>query len=180
MVEFPDRNAVVGGAARKVVSKPPSPKTAEEKELIERALKNNERLQTIANLNDKMVQRLVDVAWKEPVKAGTMLIKEGDLDADYFYIVQDGLFEASTHASSIQESQSAEAAVAARTSRTMLGVLAPGMSFGELALLYISPRAATVKAQIDSIVWVIDRGNFKEILEAVHTEKVKEYIKHLE
>jgi cAMP-dependent protein kinase regulator len=37
-----------------------------------------------------------------------------------------------------------------------------GGSFGELALLYLVPRAATVVAKEKSSVWVIDRKNFKE------------------
>ena len=39
-----------------------------------------------------------------------------------------------------------------------------GGSFGELALLYLVPRAATVVAKEKSSVWVIDRKNFKENL----------------
>mmetsp|Transcript_98894 Transcript_98894/g.185783 ORF Transcript_98894/g.185783 Transcript_98894/m.185783 type:complete len:819 (+) Transcript_98894:171-2627(+) len=179
-VEVTERHAVVAGAARVVATKPPSPKTAEEKELIKKALKTNERLQTFARLNEGMMQKMADVAWKESVKAGTKIIKEGDLDADYFYIVQEGLFEASVAASS-SNGHSAEAVVALRNSgNAFLGVLAPGQSFGELALLYLAPRAATVKAQVDSVVWVIDRNNFKEIMQNANADNAKQYIKYLE
>merc|ERR1712061_664878 len=55
-----------------------------------------------------------------------------------------------------------------------------GGSFGELALLYLVPRAATVTAQENSIVWVIDRQNFKTILQTVSDKKIKEYVKYLD
>jgi len=58
--------------------------------------------------------------------------------------------------------------------------VAAGGSFGELALLYFVPRAATVKADMDSVVWVIDRGNFKDILMKVSDNKLKEYVKYLD
>jgi CRP-like cAMP-binding protein len=35
------------------------------------------------------------------------------------------------------------------------------MSFGELALMYNAPRAATVKASSQSKVWALDRATFK-------------------
>jgi len=35
-----------------------------------------------------------------------------------------------------------------------------GEVFGELALMYNAPRAATIKARRDSVVWSLDRGTF--------------------
>jgi CRP-like cAMP-binding protein len=51
-----------------------------------------------------------------------------------------------------------------------------GGSFGELALLYLVPRSATVKAIQKSVVWVIDRSNFKNILMQVSAEKIQTYM----
>lgn len=45
--------------------------------------------------------------------------------------------------------------------RKLVQTVVSGGSFGELALLYLVPRAATVVAKEDSVVWVIDRKNFK-------------------
>jgi cAMP-dependent protein kinase regulator len=40
----------------------------------------------------------------------------------------------------------------------------PGEGFGELSLLYNAPRAATIKAVEDSIVWRLDRDTFNHIV----------------
>jgi CRP-like cAMP-binding protein len=58
-----------------------------------------------------------------------------------------------------------------------------GTSFGELALMYNAPRAATVTATTDSIVWLVDRWTFRRILTNVENAKYKEYetfLKHVE
>jgi CRP-like cAMP-binding protein len=52
----------------------------------------------------------------------------------------------------------------------------PGGSFGEIALLHHAPRAATVTAASDGIMWVIDRIAFKSIMMASHKSKLKSYI----
>lgn len=41
----------------------------------------------------------------------------------------------------------------------------PGESFGELALLYNAPRAATIKSKTDCILWALDRETFKNIVQ---------------
>jgi cAMP-dependent protein kinase regulator len=40
----------------------------------------------------------------------------------------------------------------------------PGEFFGELALLYNAPRAATIKAKTNCFLWVLDRNTFNYIV----------------
>ncbi len=46
------------------------------------------------------------------------------------------------------------------------------MGFGELALLYDSPRAATVIATSDVKTWAIDRVTFKRVMIGTTIRKV--------
>merc|ERR1712137_883970 len=57
--------------------------------------------------------------------------------------------------------------------------ISKGGCFGELALLYYAPRAATVVAKAASSVWVIDRINFKNILMKVSAGRIEEYVGYL-
>lgn len=41
--------------------------------------------------------------------------------------------------------------------------MAPGSAFGELALMYNTARAATIKASSDCKLWVLDRFTFRAI-----------------
>mmetsp|Transcript_65842 Transcript_65842/g.157288 ORF Transcript_65842/g.157288 Transcript_65842/m.157288 type:complete len:754 (-) Transcript_65842:165-2426(-) len=168
-LEFGKRGAVGGGAAATAEIKAPSPKTPAEKQLIATALKNNANLNTIATLDDDKVNAIVDVMWKEEVPNGKAVIQQGDLQADYFYVVQSGSFKVSKDSSA----SSAEKAAAA------LGVIEAGGSFGELALLYFAPRAATITATADAVVWVTARQQFKDLLMKANEREMQENLKHV-
>jgi cGMP-dependent protein kinase len=173
-LQFANRKAV-GGANRTLEVKPPSPKSQAEKELIALSLKQNENLQTMVTLSDSQINAMIDVAWKEQVPAGKCLIEEGDLSADYFYVVQSGAFEVLIAENSAPQGQSAEKALTKKDSK-FVSDIGEGGSFGELALLYLVPRAATVRAKSDSSVWVFDRQNFKTILMKASSAKVDEFV----
>jgi len=50
------------------------------------------------------------------------------------------------------------------TEPTHLVDYVPGMGFGELALLYNAPRAATITATASSSLMKLDRGTFNHIV----------------
>lgn len=51
----------------------------------------------------------------------------------------------------------------------------PGEAFGELALLYNAPRAATIKAKSDCQLWVLDRNTFNFIVKDAAQRKRDKY-----
>lgn len=51
----------------------------------------------------------------------------------------------------------------------------PGDSFGELALLYNAPRAATIIAKEDGVLWTLDRETFNNIVKEAAIKKREQY-----
>ena len=82
--------------------------------------------------------------------AGRTLITEGDV-GDEMYLVQSGTFEVS------QESKDGE-------SNVVVNKKADGDLFGEIALMYDSPRTATVTSTSDGVVWVLTRDVFRALV----------------
>lgn len=88
-------------------------------------------------------------------KKGEVIIKQGD-EGDNFYIIDEGEVEVFLNGVSV----------------TTIG---EGGSFGELALIYGTPRAATVKAKTDCKLWAIDRDTYRRILMGSTIRKRKLY-----
>eukprot|EP00928_Gymnodinium_smaydae_P026391 TRINITY_DN20744_c0_g5_i1.p1 TRINITY_DN20744_c0_g5~~TRINITY_DN20744_c0_g5_i1.p1 ORF type:complete len:757 (+),score=221.98 TRINITY_DN20744_c0_g5_i1:101-2371(+) len=169
-LEFPKR-AAIGGANQKVVEiKPPSSKKPEEIEAMIAALKGNTNLQNTVNIDDVSCKQIIELMWKETVAANHPIIQEGDLNADYFYIVDSGSFNVM---------KTIEGQDGNKTIKT-IGTVSKGGSFGELALLYFAPRAATVKANEPSAVWVVSRDQFKKILATKDEDNSRSYVKYLD
>lgn len=57
----------------------------------------------------------------------------------------------------------------------MVTTIGDGGSFGELALIYGTPRAATVRAKTDVKLWGIDRDSYRRILMGSTIRKRKMY-----
>lgn len=51
----------------------------------------------------------------------------------------------------------------------------PGEGFGELALLYNAPRAATITAKDEGVVWKLDRDTFNHIVKEAAARKREKY-----
>ena len=61
------------------------------------------------------------------------------------------------------------------TTEKYLRAYNPGDAFGELALLYNAPRAATIRAVTDCHLWALDRGTFSQIVQGASTKKRERY-----
>jgi cAMP-dependent protein kinase regulator len=51
----------------------------------------------------------------------------------------------------------------------------PGEAFGELALLYNAPRAATIQADNESLLWCLDRETFNHIVKDSSRKRREKY-----
>merc|ERR1712130_412780 len=103
--------------------------------------------------------KIVEEMYKTEVKKGKAIIKQGDL-GDNLYVVEKGEFQ--VFVNSVQ-----------------VAIRGKGTCFGELALMYNSPRAATVVASMDSEVWVVDRFTFRRIVTDLSQTNFQQYVNFL-
>lgn len=109
--------------------------------LVERA-RVLSRVPFLAGLNGHALMAIASHLAEERVASGTNVITIGE-PGQRFYVVRSGRFEVLD------------------ADERVLGTLAPGDGFGELALLDHRPRTATVRATEASELWSLDRGHFE-------------------
>lgn len=120
-----------------------------------------------ASLNPKDRQAVLHAVQGVSKKAGETVIKQGD-DGDNFYLVESGEL---TCTKLLNPTDAQE---------TYLKTYKPGESFGELALLYNAPRAATIVAKTDSYLWSLERMTFNSIIKTAVQKKREKYDEFLE
>lgn len=127
---------------------PNFPKTEAARQLIERAMAGNLLFQ---GLSMGARQAIINSMSAQMVNLGDVIIQQGDTDASKYYVVDRGVFEVWA---TKEEWQGEERLVHTCT---------PGTGFGELALMYSAPRAATVKAAESGRLWVMERSVYAAV-----------------
>ena len=102
------------------------------------------------SLDQKEFSVVVDAIEEVKVSPGEVVIKEGD-QGDCMYVVEIGQLTCTKHFKGNQQP-------------TFLKEYSPGEGFGELALLYNAPRAATITAKTEAVLWKLDRDTFNHIV----------------
>ncbi|KAI8890883.1 camp-dependent protein kinase regulatory subunit [Backusella circina FSU 941] len=116
------------------------------------------------NLDHEHHQDVVDAMSEVKVAQGDKIIEQGAV-GDYFYIVDTGTFDCF---------------ISKQDDIVKVASYEQGGSFGELALMYNAPRAATIVATSSSILWALDRVTFRTILMENTSLKRKMYESFLE
>jgi len=93
-------------------------------------------------------------------KPGDDIIKQGDI-GDVFYLIESGDVD-------VYVAKKGQEAIKVHRYK-------PGDAFGELAIMYNAPRAATCRAATETKVWALDRVSFKVIVVASAMQKREQY-----
>eukprot|EP00981_Chlorochromonas_danica_P007485 scaffold1755_cov258-Ochromonas_danica.AAC.7 len=96
------------------------------------------------SLTEQDVHELALTMEAVSVSAGENIITQGE-EGRYFYVIESGQFTVIVDKKTVAK-------------------LSPGNSFGELALIYNSPRQATIQADNDSVVFSLDRETYKLVV----------------
>ena len=136
-----------------------------------------------ARLNEEQIQLLQQAMTEQRVAAGTCVINQGE-KGDHFYIVDSGTLEAKVVRSKSPSVPGSPASGSATGSfkgeQITVKEYGAGESFGELALMYNGPRAATVLAVSDCVLWSLDRVTFRSIVIEANTRNASMYEAFLE
>ena len=124
--------------------------------LIRAALKDNFVFQHVSS---KLLPGLIDAFEPIMIHKGDEIIKEGGV-GDYFYVIGSGV-------------------VAFSVDGKHVGDANPGQSFGELALLYEAPRAATCVAKSACGLFRLDQETFRRLMAQEMEDANKEIIEIL-
>ncbi|XP_017789674.1 PREDICTED: cAMP-dependent protein kinase type II regulatory subunit isoform X2 [Habropoda laboriosa] len=125
-------------------------------------------------LDEQQMADVLDALFEKIVQPGEFIIRQDD-DGDNFYVIESGKFEVY-----VRNQSGVESLIHTYDNRG---------AFGELALLYNMPRAASVKAVTPGTLWAMDRQTFRRILLKSAYKKRKMYedlinkvpmLKHLE
>lgn len=134
------------------------PKTDTERKQIQESIKGNFLFSTLDLDQMKIV---IDAMESKKFKAGEVIIKQGD-DGDEFFELASGVCECYLDLMNGQAPR-------------MVKRYDPGDGFGELALMYNCPRAATIKAATDCHLWAMDRMTFRKVLLFTTAKKRDQY-----
>ncbi|KAF9124906.1 hypothetical protein BGW39_007821 [Mortierella sp. 14UC] len=137
-------------------------KTPEQRKRIEVSIASNFLFK---NLDEDQHEDVVNAMAEKRFRSRENVIEQGAV-GDYFYVVETGSLDVFVAKNGNPAEKVFE--------------YGPGGSFGELALMYNGPRAATVTATSDIVLWALDRITFRRILMENTSRKRRMYEAFLE
>jgi cAMP-dependent protein kinase regulator len=113
------------------------------------------------SLDEKDLNTVINAMEEKHISSDETVIKQGD-NGDVLYIIESGELDCFK----IFNNEEGE---------KYLKTYYPGEVFGELALLYNAPRAATIRSKNDSVLWALDRATFNHIVKDSAMKKRAKY-----
>ncbi|XP_036285617.1 cAMP-dependent protein kinase type II-beta regulatory subunit isoform X2 [Pipistrellus kuhlii] len=137
------------------------PKTDDQRNRLQEACKD---ILLFKNLDPEQMSQVLDAMFEKLVKEGEHVIDQGD-DGDNFYVIDRGTFDIYVKCDGVGR---------------CVGNYDNRGSFGELALMYNTPRAATITATSPGALWGLDRVTFRRIIVKNNAKKRKMYENFIE
>ncbi|KAH7336878.1 cyclic nucleotide-binding-like protein [Rhizoctonia solani] len=156
-------------------SLPPMPSYPKSSEQLQRIKASIANAFLFRNLDTEQEKAVLGAMQERSVPAGERVIEQG-ADGDYFYVVESGALDCFVKRPGEDNSVGDE--FHPTFGRKVL-TYTTGGTFGELALMYNAPRAATIVATEPSTLWALDRMSFRSIILSVANRKRKMYERFL-
>jgi len=141
---------------KKAFTPPSHPKSDEQKKRLADVLSKSF---LFSALETKELDLVIGAMLEVPAEPEQELIKEGD-DGDFLFVIETGVLDCKKKiGDEVKVVKTCEA----------------GDAFGELALLYNCPRAASVVAREKCVLWKLDRDTFNHIVKDAAAQKRTKY-----
>jgi len=121
------------------------PKSDDQRHRLNEAVKH---ILLFKSLESEQMLEVIDAMFEKKVQPGEHVIEQGD-DGDNFYVIDSGKYDIYVKIDGEDKNVGAYDGVG---------------SFGELALMYNMPRAATIVATTEGALWAMDRSTFRRIV----------------
>lgn len=137
---------------KKAFTPPSYPKSGEQSKRLKETMSKSF---LFSALEAKDADSVVDAMQEISAEAEQVLIKEGD-DGDFLFVIETGILDCKKNIGGEMK---------------VVKTCEAGDAFGELALLYNCPRAASVVAREKSVLWKLDRDTFNHIVKDAAAKK---------
>ncbi|XP_028680520.1 cAMP-dependent protein kinase type II-alpha regulatory subunit-like isoform X1 [Erpetoichthys calabaricus] len=132
------------------------PKTDEQRSRLQEACRD---ILLFKTLDQEQISQVLDAMFERRVQTGEHVIDQGD-DGDNFYVIERGVYDIF---------------VKRDDKNNCVGKYDNHGSFGELALMYNTPRAATIVATTEGALWGLDRVTFRRLVLKNNAKKRRMY-----
>lgn len=132
------------------------PKSDEQRKRLQNV---SQKIMLLNRLDEEQLNNILDAMEERVAKQDEIVIQQGD-DGDNFYVIDSGDYDIY---------------IDSENGPMKVGSYDGSGFFGELALMYNMPRAATIKARTGGVLWSLDRKTFRQIIVSANAIKRKQY-----